>query len=72
METANFRIEGMHCEGCADRICKLLQRQHGVREAHVPFASGGEATVRFNPHVITRDDLVAVVRQAGYDVADSG
>jgi copper chaperone len=72
METANFRIEGMHCEGCAERISNLLRGQQGVREAHVPFASGGEATVRFNPQVITRDDLVTVVRQAGYDVADSG
>lgn len=47
METANFQIEGMHCEACAQRITKLLQRQPGVREAHVPFAGGGEAWVRF-------------------------
>lgn len=70
METANFQIEGMHCEACAERIAKLLQRQNGVREAHVPFAGGGAARVRFNPHVVTRDDLAAVVRKAGYDVAD--
>lgn len=70
METTSFQIEGMHCEACAERITKLLGRQQGVREAHVPFAAGGEAWVRFNPHVVTRDDLVTVIRKAGYDVAD--
>jgi Cu+-exporting ATPase len=70
METTNFQIEGMRCEACAERITRLLERQHGVSEAHVPFAGGGEARVRFNPHVIRRDDLVSVVREAGYDVAD--
>lgn len=68
MESITLKIDGMHCEGCADRLGKALQRRHGVRDADVRFA-GGEARVRFNPHVITRDDLVAVVREAGYDVA---
>jgi copper chaperone len=71
METANFRIEGMHCEGCAKRISQLLQRQQGVREAHVPFAGGGEASIRFNPHIVTRDHLVAVIEEAGFDVVES-
>jgi copper chaperone CopZ len=70
METTKLRIEGMHCEGCAERIGKALSRRQGVREADVSFADG-EALVRFNSHVITRDDLASVVREAGYDVAEN-
>jgi copper chaperone len=70
MESTKLRIEGMHCEGCADRLGRALKQQQGVREADVTFA-GGEARVRFNPHVITRDDLVSAVQEAGYDVADA-
>jgi copper chaperone CopZ len=70
METTKLRIEGMHCEACAERISRALSRRHGVREAAVSFADG-EARVRFNPNVITRDDLALAVRETGYDVAEN-
>ena len=63
-----FTIEGMRCEGCAERVQTLLRRQHGVREAEVPFV-GADASVRFNPHVVTPDQLAAVVEEAGFHVA---
>lgn len=68
MQTMTLTIEGMRCEGCAERIQTLLQRQHGVRMADVPFAAG-TASVRFNPHVIGPDRLIAVVEEAGFHVA---
>lgn len=52
MDTTTFRIDGMHCDGCADRIRTLLGKEPGVREARVSFAEGS-AAVRFNPHTVS-------------------
>lgn len=70
MQIAAFTIEGMRCAGCAERVRTLLERRRGVREACVPFAAGGDATVRFDPHVTSREQLVAVIETAGFRVAE--
>lgn len=33
VNTVTMRIEGMHCEGCAERITLLLEKEPGVRDA---------------------------------------
>ncbi|MBA3640537.1 MAG: heavy-metal-associated domain-containing protein [Acidobacteria bacterium] len=37
--TAEFQIEGMHCERCAANLAKVLQQHPGVRSADVAFES---------------------------------
>jgi copper chaperone len=37
MNTAKFKIEGMHCDGCARIIQSLLEKKVGVRTANVSF-----------------------------------
>ena len=33
MRSVNFRIEGMHCQGCADRVRKILWQLPAVLAA---------------------------------------
>ncbi|MFA7445632.1 MAG: heavy metal-associated domain-containing protein [Flavobacteriaceae bacterium] len=48
IQTANFSIEGMHCEfGCAKTIEKKLAGLEGVKSASVDFESK-KATVEYN------------------------
>ncbi len=61
-----FAIGGMTCANCALNIERTLKKRvAGVMDARVNFASE-RATVEFLPGVITREDLVAAISQAGY------
>ncbi|MEW5988316.1 MAG: heavy metal translocating P-type ATPase, partial [Chloroflexota bacterium] len=63
-------LVGMTCANCANTIERRLGKLDGVLEASVNFASE-RATVRYVPGVVTRADMVAAVRRAGYDVVES-
>src|SRR3954452_19101265 len=61
-------VEGMTCASCVRRIERFLDRTPGVASAEVNLATE-EATVRYDPAVVGRSELVAAVEAAGYDVA---
>lgn len=71
MNSVTFRIEGMHCSGCAGTIALLLQRNAGVRRACASFDTG-EARVFYDPAAVAEEDLVAAIERAGYRVASRG
>lgn len=52
-----LKIEGMTCDGCADRIRKILDKETGIIEAKVSSAEG-KAVVRFDPKQTTADDIL--------------
>jgi copper chaperone len=68
MNTARFKIDGMHCDGCAQRIETLLEKQPGVREASVSFPDR-LARIKYNQHAVSEDDLVEVIKGSGFRVA---
>ncbi|HVL31011.1 MAG TPA: heavy metal translocating P-type ATPase [Solirubrobacteraceae bacterium] len=63
-EQLDLPISGMTCASCAARVEKRLNRLDGVK-ASVNYATE-RASVTFAPDVVTPDDLVAAVEQAGY------
>ena len=65
MATSTIKIEGMHCDGCANRVKGLLEKEPGVREADVSYAAG-EAQVKHNEHTVGTDKLREIVERAGY------
>jgi Cu+-exporting ATPase len=62
---ANILIKGMHCASCAINITKKLQKTKGVLHADVNFATE-KALVRFDRDVITEENIIDVVKKAGY------
>jgi len=68
--TLELPITGMTCTNCANTIQRRLRKTDGVLEANVNYANE-KATVTYAPGAITRADLVAAVRQAGYDVVEA-
>jgi copper chaperone CopZ len=68
MNTANFKVEGMHCDGCAQIIQSLLEKKTGVRAASVSFKDS-EARILFDTKILAEDQLVAAIEKAGYRVA---
>lgn len=70
MKTAAFRIDGMHCEGCARTIETLVATAPGVRKATVSFRTR-EARILFDPQEGNEDQIAAAIRKAGYSVANA-
>jgi len=68
VQTAEFQIYGMTCVACAARIEKALNKLEGV-EAAVNFASE-TARIRYTPGLATAEQLVAVVRNTGYEASE--
>jgi Cu+-exporting ATPase len=60
-------IEGMTCASCVNRIERFLKKTPGVEEAAVNLATE-KATVRIDPALAGRDELVKAVEAAGYEV----
>ena len=60
-------IEGMTCASCVNRIERFLNKTPGVAEATVNLATE-KATVRVDPAVAGRAELVQAVEAAGYEV----
>jgi Cu+-exporting ATPase len=63
-------IEGMTCASCVRRVENALARTDGVTDATVNLATE-EATVSFDPTVVSLDTLQKAVTDAGYSVATS-
>jgi len=69
--TVVFDIEGMHCDGCVQRITKFLEEVPGVQSAHVDLEKE-EATVHLEAAETGDELLVAAVAEAGYEAKPRG
>jgi len=65
MRSVVLQIRGMHCDGCANSLKALLEREPGVKSAAVAFESD-EARVLFDPLKVDEKRLLEVVEQLGY------
>ena len=74
METANAKaqlvrltipVTGMTCASCVRRVERALSNHEGVEEASVNFASE-TASVAYHPEATKPDELIRVIREAGY------
>lgn len=63
-------VMGMTCTSCSNRVQRKLNKVEGV-DAAVNFATE-TATVDFDPRTTSTDDLIQVVRDAGYDAFVAG
>ncbi|XP_031484273.1 cation-transporting ATPase HMA5 [Nymphaea colorata] len=61
-----FRIGGMTCAACVNSVEGILRKLPGVRHAVVALAtSSGE--VEYDPNVISKDQIVQAIEDAGFD-----
>ncbi|MDR2631300.1 MAG: sulfite exporter TauE/SafE family protein [Spirochaetaceae bacterium] len=67
VKSSSFRIGGMTCINCQNRIEKKLKSTVGVEDAAVNFTTG-MAVVTYNPSVITLNEITAAILQLDYQV----
>jgi copper chaperone CopZ len=67
MKSADLKIEGMHCEGCAQTIKALIGAEPGVRVAEVSFKDG-QARILYDTQTVNEEQLIKVIERGGYRV----
>jgi len=66
--TQIFHIEGMTCNGCANRVTRALQEVPGVKSVRVSLAEG---TAEIDAaEAIAPGSLIAAVEKKGYKVSE--
>ncbi len=70
MQDITFKIAGMHCDGCAARLARLLKAADGVAQADASFAETS-AHIRFDPAKTSVENLKEVVKKAGFEVVET-
>ena len=65
----HLQIEGMHCQNCASRIERVLQRESAIMQANVNFASE-EVRIHYCPQKIDPNTIIALIEQAGFKVSE--
>jgi P-type Cu+ transporter len=66
--TVTLPVIGMSCAACQSHVERALRGTAGVREASVNLLTNS-ARVTYSPAAAKIDDLIASVRDAGYDAA---
>lgn len=71
MKTARLNVAGMTCGHCVDTVEKALRNSTGVRNATVHLDSGA-AEVEYEETAVVPEQLVAAVRDSGYEAQIAG
>ncbi|EPP0854655.1 heavy metal translocating P-type ATPase [Listeria innocua] len=65
----DLNVFGMTCAACSTRIEKSLNKAEGVEKANVNLVTEN-AAVYYDPEVTSTEELIKVVKHAGYDAAE--
>ncbi len=69
--TATFRIKGMTCVNCENKIERKLKNTKGIANAIVSFGKG-TATVTYDPVSINVTGIVQIIEGLGYEAGKAG
>ena len=67
MKMVTFRIEGMNCDGCAETLKCLIEKQPGVRKAEISFGER-QARVLYDPQSVGEERLIELIQKPGFRV----
>jgi copper chaperone CopZ len=66
-ERAEIRVKGVDCSACSRKVSTTLLKLDGVKSAEMNVETK-LATVEFESGKVTRKQMVAAIRKAGYEV----
>lgn len=67
MEKVEFKVEGLHCDGCVTSVTRMLTAIAGVESVDVSLAED-KANVEFDPARAGLADFKRAVERAGFKV----
>jgi copper chaperone len=63
--TASFKVDGMHCAGCSDKVTAKLNAQDGVVSVKVALADK-RVTVEYDPAKLDAGKIAKIITEVGY------
>ena len=69
MKKVILGIEVMHCEGCSNRLTKVLQALDGVSLAKVSLENKN-AEIEYDENEIELDDIKQAISDAGFEAKE--
>ena len=70
METVNWNISRMHCDGSSARLQKVISGKYGVQSATVSYAEK-QASLKYDSAIISQELLQDTIRKAGFEITFS-
>lgn len=67
--TTRYSVTGMSCQHCVDAVTAEVGKLAGVEQVEVDLPTGTVSVTSIDE--LSRDDVVAAVDEAGYDLADA-
>ena len=65
IESHTYKVEGMSCSACANRVERVAKKVKGVESSAVNFATE-KLTITFDTDIVSFTDIKSVVEKAGY------
>lgn len=65
MADTTIKVEGMSCQHCVMRVTKALQGLSGIQDLDVQI---GMVKLRFDEHLLNKEDIEKAIENAGYRV----
>ena len=60
----------MHCDGCSDRLQKVIFGKDGVQSATVSYAEK-QASMEYDSAIISQEQLQDTIEKAGFEITFS-
>jgi len=67
VENSTLTISGISCQGCADSLCRLFDKEPGISSASVSFEKSA-AELKIDSDHIQKSRLSEIVEAAGFTV----
>ena len=70
METVNWNISGMYCDGCSARLQKVIYEKDGVLLATDSYAEK-QASMEYDSSMISQEQRHDTIEKAGFEITFS-
>ena len=69
MKKISLKIEGMHCEGCSNRLTRVLENLDGVISANVSLENK-KADIEYNEDTLNIEEIKEAISDAGFEAIE--
>ncbi|MEG6616466.1 heavy metal-associated domain-containing protein [Peptococcaceae bacterium 1198_IL3148] len=69
MKEITYRLEGLGCPDCAQKMGLILERQKGIQKANVNYATG-KVKIQYHADQITLEEIEKIIAKTGYRVIE--
>ena len=69
MKKVSLKIEGMHCEGCSNRLTRVLENLVGVTSVNVSLENK-KADIEYNEDILSIEEIKEAISDAGFETIE--